>query len=582
MDNKKEPNQTDDLFRDAFADLEETPSPSVWDGVEKVLDEDGRKRPGIWWLSGLGLALFLGIAVWFFWGSPNRFHLENPGKMKMEKPVAFNPTDSAKKNTTLSPKPALSDSMRKDSLELPTSGQEDSVARYDAAPQQIALTAQPPITTNNPIATPGKSSGDQPSVVQPNASLTEQKKVKAQTRTSAPSGNAGQTAGIPEKQINSAKNKEKQDTDRKEKEEARKKQEEETLKQQQEQARVKKEEEETARKKQEAEALKQQEQQALIKKESEKRKADSIAAATAAKSNIPAAASTQDQTAVQQGNAPTKTDSASSARQDSTKKKAENDSLKKIIGQLPNLTPAPGKDSSSVWGFSVSAFASPEIYMNKMKSYNGAFDVKSEKTNPRAGGGIRFGAAFRDKVEVNIGCSYSQINSEFNSHILFFPKNISQPYVFNTSLGDLSVPVQTMLSSFNPLAPVTDFKCNYQYTETVQFLNVPINARINFRSRKFCGYVSAGINIQYAFSSNATLELLKENETDRVDYNTLDIRKLNYAACLGAGVEYRIAKKLSVFLEPNARLNLLPVTNSSAVQSSATYYGATGGLRMGW
>jgi hypothetical protein len=269
------------------------------------------------------------------------------------------------------------------------------------------------------------------------------------------------------------------------------------------------------------------------------------------------------------------------ALQDSLFKKQKSDSLAGIQPIVSVMVPYEGKtiDSPALYAFSIAGYGSPELYMNRIKSYSGPYDVKSEKTNPRLNTGARFGICFKDKLEVSLGCAYSQISQEFHPETLFFPKTISQPKVFNSSLGDMVVPVSTMLSSFNMLAPVPDFKCEYQYSQTVQFLNVPLTARFNFGKGRFKGYVNTGVNIQYAFSQHGTLELLKENETDRLDYNSLDVRKINYAVMLGGGLEFRMVKHLSVFLEPNARLNLLPVTNGTTVQSSASYIGAAAGIK---
>ncbi|HXC04015.1 MAG TPA: outer membrane beta-barrel protein, partial [Bacteroidia bacterium] len=269
------------------------------------------------------------------------------------------------------------------------------------------------------------------------------------------------------------------------------------------------------------------------------------------------------------------------------------DSLKQKNGQdsvlHPNVSPpskpipadsAKPSPSDSRTSFFVSGYYSPELYRNSIHSNTGVQAVKNEMTNPRGSGGLHFGICFPDKLEVSMGCSLSMTNQELHSQPISFPKNITQPFVFNSSLGDMAVPASTMLSSFSPLAPVTNFRFNYQYSQNVQYVNIPLSIGYHVPRGRFTASVSAGINIQYLLSQHSTLELLKENERDVLTYDDLDIRKLNYGLCLGLGAEYSIRKRLSVYLSPSCRYNLLSVTNHSAVQSSALFLGAEGGVRL--
>ena len=77
MEENRKHREPDQLFRDAFAEFEATPSPAVWENVEKALDERGNRRPGMWWFYGM-LVLVLGLgAAWWFWPEA-----VSPGKEK--------------------------------------------------------------------------------------------------------------------------------------------------------------------------------------------------------------------------------------------------------------------------------------------------------------------------------------------------------------------------------------------------------------------------------------------------------------------------------------------------------------------
>ena len=68
----------------------------------------------------------------------------------------------------------------------------------------------------------------------------------------------------------------------------------------------------------------------------------------------------------------------------------------------------------------------------------------------------------------------------------------------------------------------------YQYSQTIQFMNIPINERLNITTGKFKTYVAIGMNVQYALGEKAEVGLIKELETNGVNYNSLNTTKLNF------------------------------------------------------
>ncbi len=584
--------ESDQLFREVFAGLEVSPSAEVWEHVEKALEDEGRKRPGIWWLLGI-LLLALGGAV-AFWVWPlketavkeyaggsaplgrsqgqqrslvsdttanvQRLDLRRVPYSAGEEAMDSASKAQADKNkeelttghslSTVQNVPAgnskgeasageagSASSLRK-SKDTQAQGALAVVGKKDPGranryPAAISRNTQPTSALNPapPLNAEGTSSGGkESSLVQPHSLAVDVKEPdKNKKEISKPNVSLAQSH-FPEEKNAIPKNTDSTSISANPAEQ-------EKIKNQAIQDR--------------------KELDPVVKDNRLSKKSDSLTA-------LPNA----------NGTPILKTDSLLA--------KQKKDSVLLTAPVKPN-TPLAADSLKALQAtivMSVSGFYAPEMYRNMIKSYAGSFDVKHETPNLRFSSGARFELCFRDKLEVNVGIAYSQINQEFHSETLFFPKNISQPFVFNSSLGDMSVPVSTMLSSFNKLAPVTDFKCNYQYAQTVQFINIPINAKLNFKKGRFGFYARAGINIQYAYSEQATLELLKENETDRIDYNSLDVRKINYAALLGLGAEVRIVKHLSFSIEPEARLNLLPVTNSSAVKSDALFYGAAAGMKF--
>jgi len=232
--------------------------------------------------------------------------------------------------------------------------------------------------------------------------------------------------------------------------------------------------------------------------------------------------------------------------------------------------------------FSISAFAGPEQAGQVIMQNNSAFNVGGETSKLHFIYGLRGSISINKKLEVSLAFSYSSVAVNFPSTQVYFSRYITQPFVFNSSYGDMSVPASTMLQGFSPLAPpaITSFKLNYQYAQTIQFMNVPVCIRLNLGKGKLKPYVTAGANIQYALTANSELDLLKENETDVLNYANINVRKLNIAPTASVGLEYDATRHIGFFLEPNARYNLLPSSTGSTIKSGSFFVGCLGGLRL--
>ena len=111
---------------------------------------------------------------------------------------------------------------------------------------------------------------------------------------------------------------------------------------------------------------------------------------------------------------------------------------------------------------------------------------------------------------------------------------------------------------------------------------MPVNARLNFSIGKFTPYVTAGINLQYAVSENAALDVVKDMGKGldlNLTYSSLNVNTCNIGFSAGGGLEYNIVKRLSVYVEPNARLNTLPLSGND--KSLNYYLGCQGGIKLG-
>jgi hypothetical protein len=233
--------------------------------------------------------------------------------------------------------------------------------------------------------------------------------------------------------------------------------------------------------------------------------------------------------------------------------------------------------------FSISGFAGPEQEQHTILTNNSVFDVGGESSKLHFIYGLRASIRLNKKFEVSLAFSYSQSGINYtSSSYLYFNRYLAQPYIFNSSYGDMSVPAATMLMGFSPLAPpsITMFHMNYQYAQTIQFMNVPVCIRFNLGTHKLKPYVTAGVNIQYMLSVKAEVDLLKEVETDVINYTNLNTRRINIAPTVSLGLDYSATKHISFFIEPNIRYNLLSSSTSSTINSASYFIGCFGGLRV--
>jgi hypothetical protein len=595
MEEDKKHIETRMLFQAALADLEVPPSPEVWAKVEAGLDR-GKKKPAGWWWLGIGLLLLLSGSVLYYF---------QPALFSQSKPSASTSVPSS--HSKINPKTGLqSNTLPADSAlhiasaqtaragtgDSPTMSKEKEKAENTGTAYVSSGTETHAVSDSDHVTsiTPRKVKSSDPASLVSSASPDKQQVTSRHTSDSSmrqsiqpvntqpkPSGSfkpqpldpssgsaVGESKSIPP---DAAKQK--------------------TA------AIASKENASKAPKKDSTMST-----PALVSPIPAKTIADVKPAlnnkSVAGMDSVQKKAVDAEVKSVATGSTETKTSSPSASKSkdsltvvkplllsDSVATKKTADSLLTAAPKLGVKNDSAKATTGPLSGFSISGYFSPEFGKNMIQSNKSSFNIGKEIQNPRAAGGVRFGVSFRDKVEVSIACAYSQVNQESQHHAFYFPKTLSKPYVFNSSFGDMAVPAAAMLATFNQLAPVPMFKAQYQYSETLGLLNIPISATLHLNKGRLRTYVSAGINIQYALNQHGTLEVIKENETVREEYNSLDVRKLNYAAGIGLGMGYKISKHIGVFLEPNARLNLLNTTNSSStVKSTAYFIGGAAGIKI--
>lgn len=245
------------------------------------------------------------------------------------------------------------------------------------------------------------------------------------------------------------------------------------------------------------------------------------------------------------------------------------DSLKETIPPIDPFNPV-----------AISTYFSPEYFMPKISSAQEMYSPGAETHNIRYSFGLK--AEFRPVrlLGIQLGVAYSEISQQSSSQHIYFPKNLSTPYTFYGSLGEMQADPDVMKEGFSPMAPVSQYPLSYRYSQKVSFINVPVNVKLHFGKKKLGVTVLAGLNTQYALKQHSQLVLEKEHFNNVIDDNNIKVNRLNYSALIGVGAEYKLNKFLGVFVEPNVRYNVSDLSRQPGISNKPVIFGANTGVNF--
>ena len=128
-----------------------------------------------------------------------------------------------------------------------------------------------------------------------------------------------------------------------------------------------------------------------------------------------------------------------------------------------------------------------------------------------------------------------------------------------------------ILTEAQPFIPVQNV---YEY------VGIPIRVNYQLLTKKLGATLGAGVSGDVFLSNRFGNE---EREIDEVRITSVKgtaYRKLGISAWLGLKMQYRFARKYSVFLEPSYRMAITSFTNTPALQSRPSLFGVGTGLQM--
>lgn len=128
--------------------------------------------------------------------------------------------------------------------------------------------------------------------------------------------------------------------------------------------------------------------------------------------------------------------------------------------------------------------------------------------------------------------------------------------------------------SLNQAAAVIPVQNVYEY------VGIPVRVNYQLLTRKLGATLGAGVSGDIFLSNRFGNEEAGINEVHITSTKGTAYRKLGFSAWLGLKMQYRFARKYSVFVEPSYRTALTSYTNTPALQSRPALFGVGTGLQM--
>jgi len=212
---------------------------------------------------------------------------------------------------------------------------------------------------------------------------------------------------------------------------------------------------------------------------------------------------------------------------------------------------------------------------------NNLFDISGEKQPITYNTSFKIEYRLFKKIALSVGLNYSCFTARQDATLFYFPKNLSNDFIFYSSYGPMAVDKNTMLQGYSPLAPVTMFHANYSYTSKVNTLLIPIEAKWYYvNGKKINLYAALGGSAMLVLSEQTNLSIIKEHITNNVSYSQINTTKLNALLMLGFGGDIKLYKQLYFTVDGGFRYCSTNLSNTAGIRTNLAYFSANGGLKI--
>jgi Outer membrane protein beta-barrel domain len=151
-------------------------------------------------------------------------------------------------------------------------------------------------------------------------------------------------------------------------------------------------------------------------------------------------------------------------------------------------------------------------------------------------------------------------------------------YKFNCTAG--SVYFNTKTINTNPLSGDSLEALNSSVK--LSYTQIPVTLRYNVITRnKLNLFAITGIYANLLTKSNVNLTLSNGSAKENLSAGTIDgLRKVNYSWVLGAGMEYRLGSRFSLYGNVNTNTGLTPINKDTPVKTNISNIGVQAGVKI--
>jgi len=253
---------------------------------------------------------------------------------------------------------------------------------------------------------------------------------------------------------------------------------------------------------------------------------------------------------------------------------------------LPPKTVASKNKAKATYGFSLSAFAAPNIGFDRLEDddhlagpgRNRQEAHKQEQKSFSFSAGLLLGYDLTKNLRLQSGISVTSSATTIAPMTVYAKPDASgrTHYELHCSSGDVYISpkgsVQPTLGDSSAKTSGTVSKLTY--------LSVPVALSYRLAMGRFSLSPSIGAGLNFLTSGKTKTGLSNTTGSESTSASITGLKSNYVDAHLGLGIEYGLGKKLSIGIRPNARFALTPINKETPVKSYQNFLSVETGARI--
>jgi hypothetical protein len=265
-------------------------------------------------------------------------------------------------------------------------------------------------------------------------------------------------------------------------------------------------------------------------------------------------------------------------------KKLAKDSINKKENKKNTATSKTKKKSSLKNKFFVTAFTTAEyanFIIEKNEEITNAYDnsgkiKEREKETGSSTTGILFGYDLNKKFALQLGFTYTMLKVESAATSVFAQKTESGDiaYRYNTSIG-----YTYFKPSFITNPMIGDSLKATEAEHYLEFMSVPLLLKYKIKMRKWSVHPTIGVTFNFLTKSVLETEVKDGINQEQEIYTKFDgVKKISYSALIVSEIQYNIYKKWSLVALPYFKYSIGSVNKNAIIETKPYFLGVGLGI----